>query len=132
RWPSSARTRFFCRPNAEGLAAHSDGNLQPIVQQKNLVLAEEGQRPLPVGRVVYRTKRRRRRLEDRFVLVFKPNGGQVVPAETQIGARVQGVGGAVVDAHKGKITKRIKGSELRIDLRSVVISPARADMLVSN
>src|SRR5436190_1298042 len=66
------------------------------------------------------------------MLVFKTGGRQVVPAQPEVRARIQSVGRAVVDAGKSEITEGIKGGEPRIDLLTVVVSPARAYVLVSD
>src|SRR5258706_242245 len=50
------RTGTVRRANTEVLPARSDRNLQTIVQQEDLVLAEDGERALAIGGVVDRAK----------------------------------------------------------------------------
>src|SRR5581483_247174 len=67
-----------------------------------------------------------------FTLVFKSDSRQIVAAQTQVRAGVQGIRAAIIDAQKREIAKWIERRELRIDSISVVVAPARAEMLIRN
>src|SRR3954454_20906957 len=109
-------TRAVGSANAKGLAANAERDLQAVREQKDLVLSKERHGSLLVRRVVNRAEGRRRRLKDRFVLVFKTTGSQVVPAESKVRGSIKRVGAAVIDALEGEVAERIQSRELWIEV----------------
>ena len=66
------------------------------------------------------------------MFVFKTAGREIATAQSQVRPQVERVGSAVVDAHEGEISERIEGRKLWIDPRAVVVTTARADVLIGN
>src|SRR3984893_15074861 len=108
--------------NSIELAAHTDSQLQTLVQQEYLILAKDCQGPLPIGRPVEGTERRDRVLEECFVLKLKSRGCQMFSPEPCIQTTIQCVSSSLVHRHKFEIAERVKSGELRIDPGAIVIS----------
>src|ERR1044072_250239 len=122
----------ICGTDAEPLRARSQRDLQSIVKQKNLVLRKERTGALAVRGVVNRAEGWNGRLEDGFTLVLEANRGQIVPAETEVKARVESIGLALVVTGELKISDWIESGKFWIDGRTVVVTALVSHVLIGN
>jgi hypothetical protein len=99
--------------------------LQPLVQQIDLVLTEDGEGALAVCSAVARAEGRDEILKERLALKLEPGGDKVRAAQPKISAPVERIRQAVFERCKFKIAERIKLREARVNLLPVVVAPTR-------